>query len=85
MLYGDPIRAIVALEQSLALAGQIGGRSDMASSAFVGYAYALSGRTVEAVTALRRSLDLAARSGHLPCASLWQGWLAEAQLAAGQL
>jgi tetratricopeptide (TPR) repeat protein len=36
------------------------------------------------MSSLRRALEIAEQSGHLPCASLWEGWLAEAYLGAGR-
>ena len=85
-LRGDVAGATVLLEQSLAICRQIGIEPvAMSSLAFTGHAYALGGRPDDAVDSLRRSLHLADVTRHMPCASLWQGWLAQALLGAGAL
>jgi tetratricopeptide (TPR) repeat protein len=55
------------------------------TSAFLGHAHTLAGRTEEAIALLEESLKGAAAVKFRPCTSLWTGWQAGAYLQAGRL
>ena len=79
-------RAVPVLEQGLRLCEEIGYTSTyfIMIAASLGYAYALSGRVVEALPLLEQVLEEAERSGYLKEQALYVAWLSEASLLAGR-
>lgn len=82
---GEPARAVARLEQGFALCKAMNFRLDIPFvSAFLGYAYALSGRCDDALVLLKQGVDSAASLKMMANRAWLLGLLSEGRLIAGQ-
>jgi tetratricopeptide (TPR) repeat protein len=82
---GEPARAVARLEQGFALCKAMNFRLDIPFvSAFLGYAYALTGRCEDALVLLKQGVDAAASLKMMANRAWLLGLLSEGRLIAGQ-
>jgi tetratricopeptide (TPR) repeat protein len=84
LLQTDLLAAVPLLEHAVAMYGSLHFKN-AALLSMLGWAYALSARTDEALPLFERSLELAAAIKFLPCNSIWIVWWGEAHLLRGRL